>query len=193
MGRRCACERRGPRIMRTSRRSTIGSRRRVSTCASTGRSRTDVPARHLVEAGGVDRVALICRHGERVVAVASYDRLLEPGVAEVAIAVADDFRRRWTATRLLEQLAAIAAERGIRRFDAEVLADQPRGARRLQGGRLRGSARGRWGRGHGRARHHADRERVGADRRARPPRAWSRRCDRFSPRGRSRSWAHPTP
>ena len=87
-----------------------------------GAVRTDMPSRHVVEASGVDRVALICRHGERVVAVASYDRLLEPGVAEVAFAVADDFRRRWTATRLLEQLAAIAAERGIRRFDAEVLA-----------------------------------------------------------------------
>ena len=84
---------------------------------------TDVPARYLVEAGGVDRVALICRHGDRVVAAASYDRLFEPGVAEVAFAVADDFRRRWTATRLLEQLAAIAAEQGIRRFVAEVLAN----------------------------------------------------------------------
>ena len=87
-----------------------------------GMVRTDVPSRYVVEASGVDRVALICRHGERVVAVANYDRLLEPDVAEIAFAVADDFRRRWTATRLLEQLAAIAAERGIRRFDAEVLA-----------------------------------------------------------------------
>ena len=87
-----------------------------------GMVRTDVPARYLVEARGVDRVALICRHGDRVVAAASYDRLREPGVAEVAFAVADDFRRRWTATRLLEQLAAVAAEQGIRRFDAEVLA-----------------------------------------------------------------------
>ena len=86
-----------------------------------GMVRTDVPSRYVVDASGVDRVALICRHDDRVVAVANYDRLLEPGVAEVAFAVADDFRRRWTATRLLEQLAAIAAERGIRRFDAEVL------------------------------------------------------------------------
>jgi len=88
-----------------------------------GAVRTDVPARYVVEAAGVDRVSLICRHGDRVVAVASYDRLREPGVAEIAFAVAEDFRRRWTATRLLEQLAAIAAERGIRRFDAEVLAN----------------------------------------------------------------------
>ncbi|MGO9495098.1 MAG: GNAT family N-acetyltransferase, partial [Solirubrobacteraceae bacterium] len=83
---------------------------------------TDIPSRYVVEASGVERVALICRHGDRVVAVANYDRLLEPGVAEVAFAVAEDFRRRWAATRLLEQLAAIAAERGIRRFNAEVLA-----------------------------------------------------------------------
>ena len=95
-----------------------------------GRCGTDIPSRYVVEASGVDRVALICRHGDRVVAVANYDRLLEPGVAEIAFAVADDFRRRWTATRLLEQLAAIAAERGIRRFYAEVLAIT-RGARRL--------------------------------------------------------------
>jgi len=84
---------------------------------------TDIPSRYVVEASGTDRVSLICRHGERVVAVANYERLLDPGVAELAFAVAEDFRRRWTATRLLEQLAAIAAERGIRRFDAEVLAD----------------------------------------------------------------------
>jgi acetate---CoA ligase (ADP-forming) len=87
-----------------------------------GTVRTDIASRYVVEASGVDRVALICRHEDRVVAVANYDRLLDPGVAEVAFAVADDFRRRWAATRLLEQLAAIAAERGIRRFDAEVLA-----------------------------------------------------------------------
>ena len=87
-----------------------------------GTVRTDIASRYVVEASGVDRVALMCRHEDRVVAVANYDRLLDPGVAEVAFAVADDFRRRWAATRLLEQLAAIAAERGIRRFDAEVLA-----------------------------------------------------------------------
>jgi GNAT superfamily N-acetyltransferase len=48
------------------------------------------------------------------------DVLREPGAAEVAFAVADDFQGRGAATRLLEQLAAIAAERGIHRFDAEV-------------------------------------------------------------------------
>jgi acyl-CoA synthetase (NDP forming)/RimJ/RimL family protein N-acetyltransferase len=88
-----------------------------------GFGRVDGPAREYAEADGDDRVALIGRHGERVVAAAGYDRLREPGAAEVAFAVADDFHGRGTATRMLEQLADIAAARGIRRFDAEVLAD----------------------------------------------------------------------
>ncbi len=86
-----------------------------------GFGRTDLAVRALIEASGSDRVALIGRQGGRVVAAAQYDVLREPGVAEVAFTVAEDFRRRGTATRLLEQLAAAAAERGIRKFIAEVL------------------------------------------------------------------------
>ncbi len=86
-----------------------------------GYLRTDVAARAYTEANGIDRVALIGRQGEQIVAAASYDLLREPGAAEVAFAVADQFQRRGTATRMLEQLAAIASERGLRRFDAEVL------------------------------------------------------------------------
>ena len=56
-----------------------------------------------------------------VVAVAGFDGLREPRAAEVAFAVADDFQRRGAGTRMLEQLAAIAADRGITRFDAEVM------------------------------------------------------------------------
>ena len=88
-----------------------------------GGGRTDIAARAAVEAGGVDRVALIARHGGAVVAVAGFDGLREPRAAEVAFAVADDFQRRGAGTRMLEQLAAIAADRGITRFDAEVLFD----------------------------------------------------------------------
>ena len=88
-----------------------------------GYGRTDIAARAAVEAGGVDRLALIARHDGRVVAVAGFDGLREPGIAEVAFAVADDFQRRGAGTRMLEQLAAIAAERGITRFDAEVMFD----------------------------------------------------------------------
>jgi acyl-CoA synthetase (NDP forming) len=63
------------------------------------------------------------------VAVAGYHRLNEPTAAEVAFAVADEMQGRGLATRLLEQLAEIAAERGIMRFDAEVMA----GNRRMLG------------------------------------------------------------
>jgi acyl-CoA synthetase (NDP forming)/RimJ/RimL family protein N-acetyltransferase len=88
-----------------------------------GYGRTDRAARALVEARGVDRAALIGRQGERVIAVAQYELLREPGAAEVAFAVADDFQRRGAATRMLEQLAAVAAARGVSRFDAWVLSD----------------------------------------------------------------------
>jgi acetyl coenzyme A synthetase (ADP forming)-like protein len=59
--------------------------------------------------------------GPRVVAVANYARLRDPASAEVAFAVADDFQGRGIGTRLLEQLAARAAEAGVRRFVAEVM------------------------------------------------------------------------
>ena len=87
-----------------------------------GYGRTDMAARDCVEADGVDRVVLIGHHGDSVVAVAGFDGLRERGVAEVAFAVADDYQGRGTATRMLEQLAGIAAAKDIHRFEAEVMA-----------------------------------------------------------------------
>jgi acyl-CoA synthetase (NDP forming)/RimJ/RimL family protein N-acetyltransferase len=86
-----------------------------------GYGRTDAVAKAEAEATGIDRLSLMARHDGRVVAVASYDGLREPGVAEVAFAVADDVQRRGIGTRMLEQLAEIAADRLIHRFDAEVM------------------------------------------------------------------------
>ena len=60
---------------------------------------------------------------ERVVALANYVRLRDPATAEAAFAVADEHQRRGIGTRLLEQLAARAAEVGVERFVASVLAD----------------------------------------------------------------------
>ena len=86
-----------------------------------GGGRTDTAARRAAEADGVDRLELIARHDGRVVAVAGFEGLREPRAAAVAFAVADDFQHRGAGTRMLEQLAAIAADRGINRFDAEVM------------------------------------------------------------------------
>jgi acetyl coenzyme A synthetase (ADP forming)-like protein len=85
--------------------------------------------------------------GEQVVAVANYVRLRDRAAAEVAFAVADEHQRRGIGTRLLERLAERAAEVGIERFVAEVMAGN-RGmlsvfeaagfelARELEGGEL---------------------------------------------------------
>ena len=62
---------------------------------------------------------------ERIVAVGEYDRLRDPAAAEAAFAVADELQGRGIGTRLLERLAAIAAEQGIERFVAEVQLDNP--------------------------------------------------------------------
>jgi GNAT superfamily N-acetyltransferase len=47
----------------------------------------------------------------------------DPTIAEVAVAVADDWHRRGLATALLQDLAARAREEGVKRFSASVLAD----------------------------------------------------------------------
>jgi len=69
-----------------------------------------------------DRGALVGTAAGRVVALASYVRLRDVRSAEVAFAVADEFQGRGIATRMLEQLAASAAQVGIEEFLAEVLA-----------------------------------------------------------------------
>jgi len=58
---------------------------------------------------------------EHVVALASWARLRDPTVAEVAFAVADALQGKGIGTRLVEQLAELAADAGIERFVAEVL------------------------------------------------------------------------
>jgi acetyl coenzyme A synthetase (ADP forming)-like protein len=70
-----------------------------------------------------ERGALIGTLEGRIVAVANWVRLRDPHAAEVAFAVADSVQRRGIGTRLLEQLAARAAEAGIEEFVAEVLHD----------------------------------------------------------------------
>jgi acetyl coenzyme A synthetase (ADP forming)-like protein len=68
-----------------------------------------------------ERGALLGSLDGRVVALANWVRLRDRRVAEVAFTVDDRVQQRGIGTRLLEQLAARAAEAGIEEFVAEVL------------------------------------------------------------------------
>ena len=74
----------------------------------------------------VDRVALVVVLSGRIIGVGRFDRLDDPARAEVAFVVADEHQGRGIGSVLLEHLAAAARERGIRRFVAEVLAENAR-------------------------------------------------------------------
>src|SRR6185437_15421156 len=76
-----------------------------------------------LDADGDARGALIGVRDGLVVAMGTYDRLRDPEMAEVAFLVDDPLHGRGVGTRLLEQLAEIAVAAGIRRFVAEVSAD----------------------------------------------------------------------
>src|SRR6266511_109789 len=67
----------------------------------------------MLEPDWAERGAFIGLKEDRVVAVANYVRLRDVRTAEVAFAVADELQGRGIATRLLEQLAEIAAAVGI--------------------------------------------------------------------------------
>ena len=70
-----------------------------------------------------DRGSLVGSLDGRIVALANWVRLRDPRIAEVAFTVDDRYQQRGIGTRLLEQLAARAAEAGIEEFVAEVLHD----------------------------------------------------------------------
>ncbi len=84
--------------------------------------RLDAYARAYAEADGHTRVALTAQHGPEIVGVAGYDRLRDPAAAEVSFVIEARFQRRGLGMRMLEQLAEHAAERGLERFVAEVMA-----------------------------------------------------------------------
>src|SRR6476469_3010590 len=81
---------------------------------------------HLFEGGGADTIAsLVATVQGRVVALATAERV-GPDVAEVAFLVADSLRGRGVGRLLLGHLAAAARDQGVRRFVAEVLAENTR-------------------------------------------------------------------
>jgi acyl-CoA synthetase (NDP forming)/RimJ/RimL family protein N-acetyltransferase len=73
-----------------------------------------------------EREALVAVLGDDIIAVGRYDRVPGTDTAEVAFVVDDAHHGRGLASVLLEHLAALAADRGIRRFEADVLPDNHR-------------------------------------------------------------------
>ncbi|MGZ4618804.1 MAG: bifunctional acetate--CoA ligase family protein/GNAT family N-acetyltransferase [Frankiaceae bacterium] len=71
----------------------------------------------------VDRVAFVALLHDEIIAVGRYDRLQATLVAEVAFVVDDPHQHRGLGSILLEHLAAAARERGLQRFEAEVLTE----------------------------------------------------------------------
>ncbi|MFF4159080.1 GNAT family N-acetyltransferase [Streptomyces sp. NPDC001678] len=69
----------------------------------------------------VDRVGLAAIVGDEFIATVRYDRIPPGDEAEVAFLVQDAHQGRGVASALLEHIAAVARERSIRRFAAEVL------------------------------------------------------------------------
>jgi len=86
----------------------------------------DAVARMYAEADGQTRVALIARRGAEIAGVAGYDLLRDLGAAEVSFVIEAAFEQRGLGTRMLEELAEHAAQRGLVRLQAEAPASNDR-------------------------------------------------------------------
>ena len=75
--------------------------------------------------GSPDTLALAAEVRGQIVALATAEPI-DPRASEVAFLVDDAFRGQGLGTLLLEHLAAMACDRGIRRFEAEVLSENYR-------------------------------------------------------------------
>lgn len=97
--------------------------------------------RRLTELDFHDHVGLVMtieeEAGERLIAVARFVRVAQGADrAELAFAVADEYQNRGAATLLLQDLAAMARNCGIRVFVAQTLGDNPAMLRVFQNTKL---------------------------------------------------------
>lgn len=81
---------------------------------------SDEELRKLTELDPAREAALVVTIGERIIAVGRYVACGD-GCAEVAFTVEEDFHGQGIASRLLQDLAGIAREHGLARFEAFVL------------------------------------------------------------------------
>jgi GNAT superfamily N-acetyltransferase len=72
---------------------------------------------------GVGQCAVGAFDGDRLIGVANYAASTDPLVADMAVVVAHKEHSRGVGTALLRYLAEIASSQGIRRFAADVLAE----------------------------------------------------------------------
>lgn len=88
-------------------------------------NRRELPEHELRDVVGAAavHVTMLATVDGRLIGLGEYITGTEPDEAEVAFAVADDHHRHGVATLLLERLAVIAHEQGVRRFTALVLPD----------------------------------------------------------------------
>jgi RimJ/RimL family protein N-acetyltransferase len=87
---------------------------------------SDALAHRLAVVDYKDRFALVAtthrpNGKERIVGVARYDRAPNTDMAEVAVAVIDEFQRRGLGTLLLAELARVARNHGMKTFQLIVL------------------------------------------------------------------------
>jgi RimJ/RimL family protein N-acetyltransferase len=90
----------------------------------------ELPAGELKRALTVNPESEVCLVGviddqvrDRIVCGIRYVRLTSPEAAEIALTVHDDFQNRGIGTFMVKLLARLAYEKGIRRFEADVLAE----------------------------------------------------------------------
>jgi RimJ/RimL family protein N-acetyltransferase len=117
-----------PELLRAFERLSPGSRYRRFFGGLT--SLTGDTLRYLTEVDGHDHVAIVALHEsndlktEQGLGVARFVRLRDdPDAADAAVTVVDDYQRRGLGKILATILAEAARERGVRRFRADVLAD----------------------------------------------------------------------
>lgn len=88
----------------------------------TGRRAGERAAEQLCGPAGPGHRSLLALRDDRVVGAGEYISGDDPAVAEISLAVADDFHHRGVGTLLLEHLANAAREAGVTTFTADTLA-----------------------------------------------------------------------
>jgi GNAT superfamily N-acetyltransferase len=79
--------------------------------------------KHFAEVDYEGRLALVATVGDRLIAVARYDRSPGASEAEVAFVVDDAYQHHGVGSELLDELADAALARGVTIFRAETLVD----------------------------------------------------------------------